>query len=356
MSNLIASDSKVIGESYSGYGQNNLITISTGRLYAGHIQDSTGYLEIHYSDDGGSTWTLDYTGSVTIDSNAFSLCKSDLDDVYVCYWLGASSTSRTVNVLKRDHVALTWSSVKSLAITEFNSGELMGAMCHFNRLYTRLHVVMAYHNSGNYIGVYGIYSDDRGTTWSGITTIYQPYNTGVSQNSYLWGVDSSPLTGQLYILNANSADTQWNVLQCNYDYSSPTRPIYDSVNNSTGYLGGAIVVDSSGNYWFTINYIWAGPSYKAGVWKNTSQSLNLSPGSDLYFHGNFSIAADGQDNIYFFYVKRADNKCYWNKYTKTSASWGTEAALTSGDGLRLLCEQHSKPSSTKINYVFYTNS
>ena len=357
MSNLIASDSKVVGENSIGVGQNHILTMASGRIYAGHLQDTTNYLVIHYSDNSGTSWTQDFTFGEIVDCNCFSMCKSELDDLFVCFWTGTGTTTRTVYVKKRTSAGV-WSQVLSQAIT-MQATETMGAMICYNRLINRLHLVFCLHNNSGYIGTFGMYSSDRGATWTSFATLTTPVSGGGTVMSHLWGVDTDPLTGKVYIgigcYNGSLADADA-VIQCNSDHSSVSTPVSLTLIDSSSYKGGALVVDSSGNYYTAYFCTTSGPVYRLRVYRNASVSYDINLGSDTLFDGDISLACDVQDNIYLLYNKVADSKAYYVQYVKSTATWGTETALTSGDGLRVVVEQHPKPSSSQLNYIFYTTS
>ena len=114
--------------------------------------------------------------------------------------------------------------------------------------------------------------------------------------------------------------------------------------------GGALAIDSSGNRLRFIKFA-CGGDWFLDVHKNTSRILRMQ--GYIAKSGMLSLGIDGDYNVYIFYVKYSYEKCYMKKYN--GSTWESEIAITTGDGLRPSCEQHSLLSASKLNFVFYTD-
>jgi hypothetical protein len=341
MANQIDTDAKIIGENDSGFGQNHVVTASDGRIYAGHVNDSN-YLEIHYSDDGGSNWTLDNTTSEEVGDGFFSMCLSENDDLFVCFVTG-SGTSYTVRIKFRDESDGTWSEVYSSARTVENSGEQPYALITYNRYINRLHVFWTEHPSGTALNIYSDYSDNYGSTWNGITTSWTTgsYSTG----NYIFrafGLDTNPSNGNVHLLYTFEYFTD-KANRMKFDSSGSELDDIDLT--TTIVIGGGLAIDSSGNKY---DLVYAS-DYDLHLYKNGVSNTVYSTGSDDLKRGMFDIGIDGQDNVYCFYVKESDGKTYYKKYDGSSFGSETEVAT----GARIGCEQHALGSSVILNTVYF---
>ena len=356
MANLIDNDALIVNERVEGFGQSSIIRITGGRIYVGHVNNS-GDLEIHYSDNAGSSWTLDTTFNEAQNIDMFSFTVSDLDDVFLTYSFATAADVYTLKVKKRDHTAGTWSEILNETSLD-SAGVILKPLITWNRkaLLTRLHVFWLTHATGSSsVYIDNKYTNNYGTSWTSGTQ----FNYTLSSDQFTVDtIDSLPSSGELYILmrktNVHNIAVQW---------------VYNSTGLRTGQkntaelanrwqYGNSSAIDSNGDTWL-INFsreYYAG-NYTLKVWKNeTSLSLTiLDSVSQTMIKGMLSIGIDGSDNVYIFYVKIADEKCYYRKYDAGTATWGTEIVVTTGDGKRIGCEQHSLIGSAKLHLSYYTD-
>jgi hypothetical protein len=354
MASIIDTDAKAIGEDWRGFGQNQIISLtSSNRLYAGHINESN-LLEIHYSDDAGLNWTQEFTFGETVDSYTFSLCKSELDDVFVHFYNGVGTATRTQYVKKRDHTTGTWSNVlTNTNMTTLITSNHVGAMCHYNRNINRLYVIYfySYGSGGGHILLAGQYSDDKGATWSGQVNIYDQGTSGSAYSVYLWGIDSDINTGNLTVLLGTNT-TSYGIAVARVINSSLAYLSAEATPGNYYVYGGGVVVDSSGNrYVLEYHDDGFGNNYNLFIYRSNTRTTLVTNTTEALQRGYFSIGCDNSDNIYVFYVKHSDNKCYYRMRNVGTGTWGSEIALATG-GFRPSCNQHSKPSTNKLNFVF----
>ena len=337
----IDTDAKVLGESAFGFGQNHILKIGS-RYYAAHVNESN-YIEVHYSDNG-TDWTLNYTSAVTVGDGHLSMCSSELGDVFLCFVSGTSSPY-LVKVIRRDHTAGTWSEV--LSQSQASTNDKTYALCHYNRNINRLHVFWTRSDTAlNFTYVYNSYSDNYGTGWTSGTS----FNNAGKGITYMYGLDSKPSTGVLYLL--------WVGVGCSFRRTE----IFSAVGVETGsegdfgvntVYGGGLVIDSAGNR-YSVGYYFSTPNYILQVKKNGVDELTIySDTVDVYKQGMFSIGIDAADNVYIYYVKESDGKIYMRKYN--GAAWEDEAAVTDAVSYRPSLEHHSPSASNKVNFVYYTD-
>ena len=340
MANLIDNDAKVIGETIRGYGFPHVIRTSGGRLYTAHINDPGNQLEIHYSDNDGVNWNLDTTftetGIVT-----FCLCRSEQDDIFVAFSEDNGDNTFDIRVKKRDHSTGIWSEVR--ANINQTTTSLTDRVCTvaitYNRFINRLHLAWIYADAGD-IYLANEYSDNYGSTWSsGDTTVLY----GSADTIYLYCGDTSPIDGKVFWWITRIIGNR------GYVYVYTASQIYFSSHAITPTCPEAFsgAVDSSGNYWsFEMDSL-----TNIRAFKNITVNLNVDVGT--CYNGMVALGMDGANNVYVFYVKDADDECYYRKYNALAGTWGTETTLTTGDGLRPSCEQHALASSLTLNVVFY---
>ena len=368
MPNQIDNDCTILGGVVQGYGQQQILSLSgSTRLYSGHI-NASNLIEIRYSDDGGVTWTWDTTFSEAAESMNFSMCRSDLDDIFVCFWNTSSGQTKNVFVKKRDHTAGTWSTPLTQVCGVQNVAERLDAMIVFNRNINRLHLIVTIHSYGfGYLGIYGNYSNDYGTTWiwngnfSGASVapalIYQYTSTSSYPYScYLWGVDTSVITGQIFITWATTYSTQLYTTRCNADHTANTN-LWSYAMGGQGYGGGCNVTDNVGNNYACVNfYDYSYAVYRTRVYLNSGTlSLDINwGGTQIVVTGQVCIGVDSSNHVYLFYTKVADGLCYYRYFN--GSTWGTETALVGVHGSRPSCELHSKPSSAYLQVSYISNA
>jgi hypothetical protein len=339
MSTQIDTDAKVQGENTNGFGQRQVISVGS-RLYAAHITE-TNDIEVHYSDTNGASWNLDMTFSGITNPLEISLCKSELDDLFLMYRQGTASPIHFI-IKKRDRTTGLWSEVRDESVSDSNTHGMIVYNGANNRLFLMWTISDGFVFKTRYSSDYGS-SWSSGSGWS--------WGSGPTPGP-LWGIDTDNVTGNMYAFaDVPFFDPQTIILNGNGDRTGS-----EAVRPPNTY-GGGLVIDSAGNRW-QMSYFETGGSYFLRVNKNndSTASLEVNYGvTDALKRGMFSIGADGLDNIYIFYVKESDGKCYYRKFDAASQIWGMETALTTGDGFRPSCEQHSLPSSDKLQIVFYTS-
>lgn len=363
MALIVATNSKFYTdrENYP-FCQQPVVSYGANLKMAAHISDINN-LEIH--NFNGSDWILDKTYTDTAMDN-YSLCRSELNDVFLTYRLNATSPY-TIKVKKRDHISGLWTEVYSVSVENatFSTVSHMTPMITYNRLINRLHLfyLEISYNSPTSLGQYNIknvFSDDKGATWSAVN-VYNLAGVGAwATDVRSWGnlhsLDSSPTDGSLYLWAAWAT-----YVGIAYDYAKvfkfTSSGIYSldyySPGGGSTVLTALVATDSAGNI-YDFNYR-SGGTYVALCRKNgVDITIGLSTAVEAYYHQSFALAIDNTDNLYAFYTKTADGIAYWKMYN--GSSWTSELPFTSGMGKRVGCELHAYPASTKINIVYYTSA
>jgi len=334
----IDTDELIQAANNSGYGQQHIIETATGIIYAVQI-NSSNVIEVKVSSDGGSNWSEDTTFSGLSAPFCMSFCKSELDDIFLCYC--HNNTTYVVN--KRDHTSGTWSQVANGTL------DLLGcqAMICYSRFTPRLYIMITA-NAAPYFLMR--YSDDYGSSF---TTV----NIGGpgSGAKAIYGVDTHPITGNIYtVIKAAAGGTSgyvtWICSALGTGLASEGALTVSSA--PAGQLGGALALDSAGNRWRLIYYLLSG-NYRLRVDKNGSSSFDTSYSTtDTLNHGQLAIGIDNKDNVYIFYVKTADSICYYQKYDAVAATWGAETPLSVAVGVRPSCVQIVKSGGTKLRILY----
>lgn len=333
MANQIDNDAKVFGERGSGYSSPGVIRTSSGRIYVGHYNLS-GELEIHYSDNNGDTWTLDVTFTET-DIDYLSFAVSSTDDVFVSYCQGNESPVNII-IKKRDSSTGTWSEILD---EEVSSGPQQPILL-YNNTNNRLYIFWCI--SG--VSINSRYSDDNGSTWNAVnsanSSIYHVLYSGdirASDDMIILSFADSNLRSRVYLFNLSGTLAP-----------APYSLHYDTVYDSAA--GGNKTVSLSDGTVFTAAirddndmYVYFGSTRQDDVGAIPNVKL-----------GNLSVGVDNSDNIYVFYTK-TDNKCYYIKYDAGTSSWVSEVELTTGDGLRPACEQHSIMGSSSLHITYFSD-
>jgi|GEM_PF-3981682 len=339
MANQVDNDVKVIGnENIYGWGQQHILSISTGtRLYTSFINESNE-VEVQYSADGGGTWTPD-TSFAETSPYFISMCRSELDDIFVSYVANATGT-RTMKVKKRDHTSGAWSEVLS--------GTQGGTypphpLITYNRVLNRLHYFWLY-DTGVYVFIENKYSDNYGSTWTSGTLRTQ--HSGLVDHK-LYGIDTHPVTGKVYLFLHTT-----NSLYFVVEKFSPVGvwEIRDQAGPDAITKAGSFVIDSLGNNIIFYSRLQGSNYYLTILKAGVSQSEVVYGSTKTILEGACAVGIDGSNNIYAFYTK-TDNKLYY----KSTLNGYVEAALTVNNGVRASCEQRSLPASTKLNYIFSSN-
>lgn len=341
MANQIDTDAKVIGENALGFGQQHVLAIGT-TLYAVKITD-TNTIEVHKSTDSGANWTVDTTFSSLTNPVSLSLCKSEQGDLF----LGFVHNTSYVIVKRKHYSTGTWTEVYNTSHTVGADSAGQHALVVYSKTQTRLYLL---YNSGD-SNVYNKRSDDYGGTWS--TATKTNFGSAGSPELRLYSACTAPNGNMYYLLWSNLiAQVFTKIINADGSNGSTEGNITNTLAN---FYGGEMAIDSSSNRWRIWYYI-SGGNYYLKVDKNASESLSVNYSTtDTIYKGMLSIGIDGANNVYIFYTKKTDGKCYYRMFTNSTSTWGSETALTSGDGLRPSCEQVSLPSSNKLNVIYFTN-
>lgn len=335
MAHLIDNDALLLGANVSDFGARHIVRLSEGEVRTIHINDS-GNLEVHKSTDSGVNWTLMTTFTPVSGSLSYpSICKYD-SVTFVVAWVEGSGTNYDVKV--QMCASEVWTDILTWSFTDIGAITFPMPAIIFNKTVSgRLHVFVPHHATTNYVTIKNKYTDNFGGLWTdgtnygggtrtaacpihdiasrsdtGIVTIgYRNYD---STSYYFWhftsvGVWSSQTT---LSMNGNSQGAS-----CAYDSSNALR---------------YAVIDSFAS---TIR-----------TWDNFFSSTYLS--------GMISLGIDGADNVYVFYTKTTEI-CYYKKWTKITATWGSEVQLTTGDGQRIKCEQNAIPSSPYLHLIYFSD-
>ena len=336
MANLIDTDAKIINARIEGYGHPSVIRTSGGRIYVGHVIAVSGDLEIHYSDNNGSSWTLNKTydsGSGNGDIDMFSFAVSDQDDVFITYSYTTAPDVYTLKVQKRDYSLETWSEVLEVTNISHTTYKLAPKITWNRYESNRLHIFWRDVNT-----VKNKYSDNYGSSWIDGTNWALAATT-----EPLYNIDSDPTNGEIY---------QWHKRTSNSGYIKfSSVGVKNGLNDISVRFTHALsgLIDSNGDRWFA-SYRVDGATKRVDIYKNTVYTQNLYTGECKL--GMVSIGRDGSDNIYVFYTK-IDEKTYYRKYDKETSTWESEITLTSGDGLRIGCEQHTLIDSNELHLSYY---
>ena len=347
MVNQIDNDSKIIGARVEGFGYPSIVRVTGGRIYVMHIINS-GELEVHYSDNNGTSWTLDetFTEANSIDMPCI-VAYSDTD-IAVAYSFSTATNVYTIKVKMREHAGGTWSEIYNA--TALASTYIIKPSLTVNKnIITRLHL-MYITNDGTDIGIRHDKTDDKGSSWVGITTknLYSGTNSYYYRN---YSLDSDLSSGDLYFFYHETRLNYFNA----YRYNSSG--VYQSIINFSAnapFIGGCGVVTSVNRKWFVTLISGYLRVYETLLTTGTLSTISLNIIIGV-LDGHICCGVDGNDNLYVLYTKSADEKAYLRKYDADSATWGNEVTLTSGDGLRASCEQHILPGTEFMNYVFYSD-
>lgn len=354
MANQIDNDSKIQGENDLGYGQNHIVELSNGDLYAAHITD-TNVIEVHKSVDSGLNWTLENSFTGLTSPQSLSMCKSENDDLFLGYTTGAIGSP--VSTIERRNSAGTWTQVYSVNKGHHSSQNLNlpGFLVTYSRTVNRLYLFYVTVDQFGNKEVTNNYSDDKGDTWSASNV---KGITGLSSTTWTIfncvGLDTDPITGDVYLLwqyegNAEAPTT----LLSKWDSAGSVGSYTLMKQDTADYRAGALVIDSSGNRYYTVYK--SNSTQQLIVHKNETVSLTINLTGDDYKRGMFTIGLDGQDNIYIFYVKESDSNTYYRKYNNSTDSWESEIQYTTSQGLRPKTQQHSEPGSGTLNIVYFVD-
>jgi len=312
MANLIDNDAKVIIPGNYGYGHPTVVSFDDGTLFAGHIND-LGDLEIHKSEDDGSSWVINQTIVPSSGIVYFNLCyrhTASVDELFVLYSDGVT----TYKVRKRDDEG-SWSLVYTLSPVRSNTKVLL----RFDRTNDYLQIVYRLDTNN----MKSKYSTDGGSSW----------NSGLT-------------FGLAGILHDFDLYANGDIL-FSFEYATVVRfsktGVYVSATAGlgTGYKWKNLLVNSSNN--------WLEVGYNSG--STQIEMAGLLTDTWVVGINNLKVGIDGDDNIYIFYTKTSDEKVYYRKY---DGSWGSETLLVNIANNKFNCEKRSVPSINMLHYIYYT--
>lgn len=357
MATLIDNDALDLGVVDSGYGQPGVVhNASLAAVFSAQV-NSTGNLEIYKSTDDGISWTLDTTFTDSINIKMFSFADSPRGDIFVAFSYTTATDVYTIKVKKRAYDTGTWSEVLSetnLDCTNFPLKPLIT----WNRFESnRLHIFWISHASSTSSGdIYNQYSDNYGSSWTNGSSY--PHSIVYGDNNYtIDSMDTSPTDGKVVVYHRLVIG---GVPLAELEFSSvglvgSNTFLPNGLNKNN--KGSSAVIDSNNNRWVLLFYSTVSAVYTLEVIdRSGSDDITIYTGASEYIYkGNLCIGRDTEDNIYVFYTKKSDDKCYYRKYNLATTTWEAETALTAGEGLRPACVQHQALGSSKLFTTFYTN-
>lgn len=347
MANQIDNDSKIISARVEGYGYPQIVRATGGRIYVTHFNDA-GELEIHYSDNETS-WTLDETffAGTAIDPDMPCLVAYSDGDIALAYSYSTGS-DYTIKVHIRNHSTGNWTEVKE--VTSIPNNYTVKPLLHINRnLSSRLHL-MYIQNNGSSIDAKHYSTDNKGSSWASVVSS-NLMSGGVGSVYYRnYSLDSDASTGDLYLWCHSSNTGQGYINRFN-----STGTYQSQLADSAGTFQGICGLITSGNKKWTAMIVYN----DIRVYYNTSTYGTFGTQSLMFditdaLDGHICMGSDGDDNLYLIYAK-TDEKAYMRKYTADTATWSSEIALTTGDGLRPSCEQHMLAGESAIHYTYYSD-
>jgi len=335
MSQQISSNELIQAESAFGFGQHRVVETTSNVLFACQI-NSDNEIEVYTSSDEGSSWSIDTTFTGLTTPRKLSMCVSERGDIFLCF----TNNSKYI-VIKRKHYSTgVWSEVLNYQQDGMTNGHLVPALITYNRYINRLHVFWAMNNKAgdnSYYNINNKYSDDYGDNWSN--------GTGYGSSSAtvapaLWSIASDPVDGNV-LVQYTYGSSDWAVTTNTNEFTSAGVRVNTWGGNKvqySHYIGVAISPEGV-SYDFQF-YVRSGYNDKLIVREHTGISSYTSRldedlgGQNILSSGEGCIASDGSGNIFIFYTKKTDLKCYYRKYDKLTTSWTSETAVSSGEGRR----------------------
>lgn len=336
MSNIIDTDSKIISSDRYGFGQPTLCRCSSTLMFAAHINDSS-QLEIHKSINSGDNWTLVKTFTET-DPEDFEMCAIDATSAAIAFIYGSNQ-----KVYVTDDNGSTW--VEKLAETH---SLVKKSNIAYDPLESRLWKVFT---RGDIFDL--DYSDNKGDNW---TSVNYDTNLGVG-NFHASDMDINPLNSDVYVTIICEDTTNFERI---YIFSKTGSYKSNSVLGfDTDWADACIIIDSGDNDYVITGYKHTDSKWYIAYAKNgTLDTSNFLLGSgaevnynDLVIPGSLSCAVDGDDNIYAFYTKASDEKCYYRKYN--GSTWESETILVGIANDRISTEKRPISGSNKLHFVYY---
>ena len=362
MPNLIDNDALDIGTLLSGYGEPGIVqNDSIGLTFSAQV-NSTGNLEVYKSSDEGVSWTLDTTFTDDTNMRMFSLATSVRGDIFVAfsYITDVVNDTYTIKVKKRDYITGVWSEVLN-EIGRTSTTYPVKPLVTWNRFESnRLHLAWMEHSTGGNGSIFNIYSDDYGATWNSKFTNQKVIFLGDADYA-LDSIETNPIDGTLWTYS-RLVETASTLLVYSFSSAGVWGGFSDNLPSATTRLhrGASSVTDSTGKRWTLLYYKYSSTDqYRLEVIDSSGTYdltvLSVDSGSGLLLDGNVSIGCNSADDIYIFYTKLSDSKCYYRKFDAVGTAWGVETELTTGDGFRPACTKHKSSGSDRFITTFYTD-
>jgi len=337
MAHLIDNDALLLGANVSDFGARHIVRLSEEEVRTIHINDS-GNLEVHKSTDSGVNWTLMTTFTPVSGSLRYpSICKYD-SVTFIVAWVEGSGTNYDVKV--QMCASEVWTSILTWSFTDIGAITFPMPAITFNKTVSgRLHIFVPHHATTNIVTIKNKYTDNFGGLWTNGTDYAGGTRTAACS---IHDIASRSDTGVVTIgfRNYDSTTYYFNHFTSVGVYSSTTTK---SINGSAN--GASFGYDSTN----TLRYVVLDnqSSGTMRVWDGTTWVPTC-------LDGMVALGIDGADNVYVFYTKTTEI-CYYKKWTKIGATWGSEVQLTTGDGQRIKCEQNAIPSSSYLHLVYFSD-
>ena len=350
MATLIDNDAKKLAQAgrEEGFGHPGLVRKEAdGEIYSGHI-NVYGELEIEYSADG-SSWTSDTTFSEATNIDQYSFAVSDQDDIYVAYSIETSTNVYTIKVKKKHYSTDIWTEINSVTSID-SEGVVVKPVLIVNKgsASTRLHLFWGDRLSGvGHLDIYSQWTDDYGTGWTNGTSY--PFAT-FSVGDYDHSLDSGLATsdGNVYLFY-HLPSLGWGIYRVTFSSAgSGSGDARVSSGSNHSFAGVACAADLA-DVKYTLGYRNNGSFENVYLFRETT---NYTCFTGIIVDGMLSVGIDGDDNVWCFYVKDSDKKAYYRKFDGT-LTFGTETALTTGNGYRVNSEQNSALTSTTMHTSYY---
>jgi hypothetical protein len=330
--NLIGSNAKLIGDSFTGWGKPAIIRVPlTDIVFSGMIRNDD-LLVIYKSTDAGLTWSEDYVFTAYTPVHNFSIIAGELGNMYLAFNYGNNSMS----IQKRLASTGVWSEKTTFSTQAYvpTGYTVPGLLYNPNNGY----IYCAYcYNVGSDGNLVARFSTNYGTTWSAAMTTGQHAGGNVGE-VVLRGMDIYPIAPSL-----NNVCYLW---------GSTHNQLYVRYISS-------MVIDGLGNIWTAVASTGASTAGQVDVRKSNVASLNFITGTNNVLgvnQGSIDLATDGSNNVYLFYqMTVAPQIAYYRKYDASTLTWGGETAITAGEGSRIASEKRTIPGSTQLHLIYYTS-
>jgi hypothetical protein len=337
MAHLIDNDALLLGANVSDFGARHIVRLSEEEVRTIHINDS-GNLEVHKSTDSGVNWTLMTTFTPVSGSLSYpSICKYD-STTFVVAWVEGVGTNYDVKV--KMCASEVWTDILTWSFTDIGAITIPIPAITFNKTALgRLHIFVPHHATTNIVTIKNKYTDNFGGLWTdgtnyagGTRTAPCPIHDIASRSDTgIVTIGFRNYTAQPYKFYHFTSVGVWS--------SETNKSMNSSIN------GASCAYDSANILRYAV--IDNSPLGTIRLWDDTFWVSGC-------LEGMIALGIDGADNVYVFYTK-TDEICYYKKWTKIGATWGSEVQLTTGDGQKIKCEQNAIPSSPYLHLVYFSD-